>query len=152
VRLVYTSTTPAASASSSRNASNFSVQPSLLYLLLVVMAVNAAANWGVDVCAFHCAALFPYSLRQAPSTHRYDVLFYTCTFVLFTLGLLSSAGGIVLGWPTLSAPGGPAEADVGEVASMVGSPADRGVRAIGVIGMVVYSKSWSVKLWGCKLV
>lgn len=133
MRLVYNLTTPAASASSSRNASNFAVQPSLLYSLLVVMAVNAAANWCVDVCAFHCAALFPYSLRQAPSTHRYDLL--------YTLGRLSSAGGIVLGWPTLSAPGGPAEADVGEVASMVGSPAVRGVRAIGVIGMVVYSKS-----------
>lgn len=70
VRLVDTSTTPAAIASSIRNVSIYAERSSLLCSLLVVMVVNAVANFCVDMCAVHCAALLPYSFRHVPSFQR----------------------------------------------------------------------------------
>jgi hypothetical protein len=113
VRLVDTYSTPAARASVNKNASICAVRLSLLCSLLDVMAVNAFANCGVDVWAVHCAALLPYSFRHMPSIHLYD---------LFTsLRRFSSADVFFLGWPTLSAFGGPAAADFVDVSPVVGT-------------------------------
>jgi hypothetical protein len=90
-------------------------------------------NCGVDVCACHCAALSPYSFRQAPSCHLYDVDVSLCYF--------SSVDVVFLGWPALSAAGGPVDADALDFTSVAGSPFGGGTLACGVIGMVVDSKS-----------
>ena len=99
LRLVYSVTTPADSASLSRNTSIFAVRTSLSAANAVAMALKAVANVCVDVCAVHLAALLLYSLRHSPSTHRY--------YLSSSRFCVSFAGSSVLGWPTLCSARGP---------------------------------------------
>ena len=76
--LVYIAlTTPTAMASSIRNSSTRYVRVSLSSWHLSDIAVNFAANWSVEVCAFHVFALRIYSVVSSPPIHIYLVLLLT---------------------------------------------------------------------------
>lgn len=62
-------TTPATFASSIRNASIFWVRSSLLWAYVLMIWLNAVANWVVDECDFHLLALVMYSETHDPSIH-----------------------------------------------------------------------------------
>ena len=75
--LVYIAlTTPAAMASSMRNSSTRFVLVSLSSVNLSEIALNLAANWSVEVCAFHVFALRIYSVVSSPPIHVYLVLLF----------------------------------------------------------------------------
>lgn len=127
VRFCETVTTPAAVASSSRNSSILAERVSLSCANSCVIASNAVLNTGVDVWAFHLAALLPYSFRHVPSIHLYDF------FEL--LSILSSAGDVFLGWLALSAAGGLAVLQSGDAGVMGGYPVDGWAWVSVIIGM-----------------
>jgi hypothetical protein len=89
VRLVVAFSTPAFVASSIRF-STFLDRSSLFSLYSLIIVWNLASKSSVEVCYFHFAALFPYSFRQFPSIHRYDVL--PCSFPrsAFAVSLVAS--------------------------------------------------------------
>ena len=137
LRVVYAVMTPAFSASRSRNSSILVVQVLLSTANSVAMALKAEVNVCVDVCASHRAALLLYSLRHSPSTQRYYLSSSPCR--------VSFAGVSVLGLPTLCLAGGPP--------FCVGvCPVDGGACLPVDSGRTVYSRSWSVMLWACRLV
>jgi hypothetical protein len=133
VRLVMTVTTPAATASSSKNSSIFAVRRSLSSMCSCTMRWNASVNFCVEVCCFHFFALVLYSSRHSPSIHLYDrlLLRYSDYF----------SGAVFLGWPTHCFACGPSVEDGDESAPQVGCPAGGGVRPALGIGSVVDSKS-----------
>ena len=84
-RFVVTFSTPAAVASTSRNASILAEHMSLSVPFVAAMVVNANSNSFVDVCSFHLAALALYYAKHSPSIHLYVLflfLFFFCRLVI----------------------------------------------------------------------
>ena len=119
VRLVVAFSTPASVASSIKKFSTFLDRSSLFSLLSFSIVWNFASNSGVEVCYFHFDALCPYSFRQLPSIHRYEVV--SCSFPRSAFAVSWMADSTLSGFSGVCGLAGP-------------------------IGKVTKSRSWSVML------